>query len=169
MSNNGLATVSRVGLTVLGAVLCVVLGYSPAAAEVAAATDKAAPPVVSKGETASVRYSSAIIQFAVAPGEGKDLSLVVFYGGKDGGTEEGSWANKMDDVAHDKAAGRNDYTAVLKKLDRPLPAFAALASGRGAQDRLAQDGEVHPQLPRFARPRRRVVRVSAVGCGCPHV
>ena len=111
MSKKGPAFAVRVGHGVLAAVACMALAFSPR---------RPARPKRRWSIRATPRPSAdttALVRFKMAPGEGKNLSVVVCYGNKDGETAEDAWAAKSGEVQRDKTAGPNDYTVRWKNLE----------------------------------------------------
>jgi SecD/SecF fusion protein len=112
MSNRRPTATNRFALAALGAVLGVVLGYPLAAA---AAEHVAEAPVIKVSETVTVVDTSATIRFGIARVEGENLDVSVFYGKKDGGTEEADWAHPADKVSI--ADDPSGYSATLEDLE----------------------------------------------------
>lgn len=112
MSKRRPTATNRFALAALGAVLGVVLGYPFASA---AAEPAAEAPVIKGSEAVTVVDTSATIRFIIERVEGEDLDVSVFYGKKDGESEEADWAHQTDPVP--VADDPSEYSATLENLE----------------------------------------------------
>ena len=140
MSKKGSAFAVCVGHGVLTAVACMVLTFSPAAGAAEA-------PRVDKGDATAITDTTALVRFKMAPGDGKNLSVVVFYGREDGETTEDAWAAKSGEAQRDKTAGPKttgpeDYTARLENLEPETTYFYRIRATTSAGPTWSNVGEL---------------------------
>ena len=105
------ARADRLGWAGWAVAVCIACGTFVGSAAAAKA------PQVGLGQLKPCTDTTATIEFGVAPGDGENLEVAVFYGKEDGRESDDGWAHHTGPLKPDKAKGPTDYTVELAELD----------------------------------------------------
>lgn len=111
------------------------------------AVSAAEPPMVSLGDLKQVTDTTATLQFAVAPGDGEKLEVVVFYGKEDGGEADDAWEKKTAAVEPDKDKGPTEYTVLLEGLQPETGYVYRVKATTSAGTAWSEPGDIRTAAP----------------------